>query len=1724
MDAENAKEAGKIVVGTETDWTKHVASRDSFLALHVSEDGHMYERLRLASTGDMALYGTNGQNHLSLSAQSGDITADGNVMLNGEAGIFFTDLYSIDQLSNGQLKFSALKTDGQIVLDAGSSGTLSVSARQFNVDLEEELILGSDLRVTGVTRYADGADAFALEQRNLDLFVDAGAAGSMFVSARATTFHGDLVLQTKAGSAASCPGGDASSKVACEGAAASPTGYTYTAAVNPRNTSRLTLASDSDSFRLVNSESKLKWERATASDSFTAYSELVTLDGDGNFQLAQGSLTVAEVFSAESQLNETITRGNMKLLSIGGQAEQASLYVQETTGMCTNGGDPATKTTCEGVPGSLTGNTWTDSTPELRISTAADRGSVIVYPGISDSSRDPASGFFKVRDVFSVQAADGSTAVAGNINIGGLPTSAEDAAATVQSGNANGKSSISFSDGTRTFDMVKSRALLSLHSSDAAGIINIAPGETAGQLQVNFDRLRVNSDTGNIVGRGDLTLGGTRSGNCADDETTSANMDCISPFIYNGASQTGCITVDSVDKCATRVNELNEVTSWGTNCSPCPEGQRTLSVISADGNSVVSISGKQGVNAHGQLRLGTAHTITSIADTLDIVAANSAGTVKFTPGTNGAFKVFGDKFQISGPDGDVVGLGDWSIGDLSVNGAATLTVVSPDAVATLLVKTAASAQQAVATIASGSHSLALSQTDAESLLRGSGTLELKAPAGVLLDSNAAITGSLVFDASASTNNGALAFGADKASLAIASGNLQVVVNSGDLVLTGDNLNFNAGKFSVDGTTGNTAFGGQLSLGLITSNEASLQFTTSHNSFSVTAGAALVMSSSDDAGNIWMKPGSDSGRFKIGDNFITHASTGATEIRGDLTVGQTAGTHVISKLHGNDAASLIIGSASDNVASKILLGREGSSATFEMSQIDGQLSIESAGDAGTVQVKAASVTMNVSGFNINAGDFSITQGTGAFGGNLTVGETSTQEPRLLKVVSPTSSASMEIVAGSSEAASLILTSGAGSSAGVKLEQIGTSLRVQALDATGDITLSPGSAASAKLWLNGNTCIEKDDYAVSFDLSDTSLGPSATFKDGSSSSTISHKNDAMKLSCVDGADGTIALEAGSAFRVNTDKLVIFAATGQVHTAADLSVGSMTSSGTRTLTVQSAADAQLRLEPTGAGDAKVIFGTGNTNVFTVSKVGSTLRMAGAGSSQDIDLVPQGSFTVGGTLFSVAGNSGNIATKGDAIIGCATCTGERKFTVESSDENVILELSPASTSKSATLGLGTGGNRFSFSQSAHTLSLNSASTDAQLNLLPDSSHTGQVTIGDAKFIVNAADGETVMHGDLTVGAVSGARTATIQSTNNAVTMDLQSGSGSTATIKFGEASSSNVFQLAKVDSQTLSLAASGFNSGVLRLEPGSTGRLEVGGTDTNSAALVLDLTASSLAVRSDLTVVGSGNRTFAVSSSSGSASASAEGSTAASLTVSTTGTDAATVGTFSTVDGTASLNVLANGEGKAAATKIQSGSSTSTLSLIPGSLNSAASLQLGTTTEGATLEALGTTLTLTSQHAAGTIKLNPGSSTGVVNMANGLLTVSPAVGSSGTVSTSGDLTVGGALSLSALNLPSGSASGTSGQTINQPSGLLTRTTSSLARASSSSSQVPIETISLTNSKITTSSVVVGSVVSQCNADTVVTIIKISPGAGTVDFTMANVGLGDCANQEYSLSFVVLN
>ena len=129
------------------------------------------------------------------------------------------------------------------------------------------------------------------------------------------------------------------------------------------------------------------------------------------------------------------------------------------------------------------------------------------------------------------------------------------------------------------------------------------------------------------------------------------------------------------------------------------------------------------------------------------------------------------------------------------------------------------------------------------------------------------------------------------------------------------------------------------------------------------------------------------------------------------------------------------------------------------------------------------------------------------------------------------------------------------------------------------------------------------------------------------------------------------------------------------------------------------------------------------------------------------------------------------------------------------------------------------------------------------------------------------------------------------------------------------------------------------------------------------------------------------------------------------------------------------------------------------------------------------------------------------------------------GVVATSGDLEIAGSLTLESLALPTGTATGTTGIIINKPTGKVSHPSSSLGRISDETIlTVPAETITLTNSLITSDSVVIASVIEQCNVDTVVLVSKIETSAGQVVFTMSNAGIADCSNQVYTVSFAVLS
>ena len=1751
MDAINAKESGKLLVGTSSDWTQVAATRDSYMAFHVAEDGVVYERMRVNSDGDITMPGTDGTSNIVLSAQSGDVSSTGSINLLNDGGIFFKDggscsdpaytteatctfhlgtwtfanLYAMELLPDLSMKMSSINDGGTMIMDMGTTGDFTIVAGTVTFDIHEELNLAADLRINGVTRFAPDPEAFALEQRTNDFHLTSGGscsdpaltteatctgtwtrAGEFFADVLRSTFTGDMVLQ------------------------ADPTGA---------HSAALSLSDSQTSFQLIRDAPtgllKLQYDEFAPNvhGLNPPFADIATFDGSGSFTLTTGSFIVGDMFRVDVATEQTTARGQINIKSTD-DANQATVLLNSA------------------------------ATPELVISTHSAVGTVILNPGGT-------TGFLKVRDVFSVQGSDGATDIAGNVRVGGLTAPGAAASLTVSSGNIAEKAELVLSDGTDSFDMVKLNRntvpYLTLTSSDVAGVIDVAPGETTGEFRVNFDRMVVDSNTGSVTTRGDLTLGGVVSGYCADDVTTARTMDCIFPFKHNGASISACAAAASVglggggSYCATKVDELGEHTSLGDSCRVCAEGPRTLSVESRDSRAVLALSGQHNSDTHGEiqfgLRIAPAHGITSAGDLLDISASASAGSVQISPGAAGSMSVFGDKFRISGPDADVVGHGTWSVGEMGENGAANLHVVSPDAAATFTVNAAAASQPASAVFESaGSHQLTISQTDAAAAVAGSGTIQMSSTGGLLLSSDVASNSALIFDSSASAAAGSLVTGSQKATLSMAAADFQLAVQSGDILLSAATLSLSVDKFTVDGASGDTHVAGLLSVGVPGSiggsASAVLRLDNSLNAFTVTATNDLTISSVTADADVWIQPGTSTGQFKIGNDFFVTSSSGNVVTRGDLLVGDASADHISTEVTTGlpaGSATLAIAAATATGPSVLRLGKSGSS-TFEITQTNGLLSIASTDNAGTCQVAAAAVAMNIvagGALALNTDEFTVTDGVGAFAGDLTVGGAAgLAGARQLHVEAGIAAATVRVAAGAGTDAKLLLTAADGSTAGAHLVQNGAALTIAALDSAGTITVSPGSDAAATLLVTSDTKVEAGTNKIHLGVATAADGAVMTLSDATGSlSTVTQLTDTLTLSCVDGSDGAVNVEAGDAVRLNTDGLVVYAAgavasAGETHTAGDLKVGGSASAGagTRALTVQSDdADAQLLLQPSSGGAATMVFGSDAVNTFTVSKVGDVLTTTAAGTSTDIDFVPGGSLTVGGSsIFSVAAATGNVATAGDATIGCSACAGIRTLTVASSDQHIFFALSPQSQFKDVTVSLGTAGNKFDIKQTMHKIQLTAASADATLELLPDGVGSS-MSIGDNKFVVDVADGSARARGNLVVGGITaadaGARESSTVSYDGDATHTLSSGPGATATLTLGERNGAETFALQRVGT-ALSLAAAGTTTGTLTIDPGSAGSVLLGlQGDGVTPVLLLDLGTPHLTMRGDLTVGGSaasGDRALALESTDGAVALSGSGSTAAALTLASTAVGADTTVTFSAED-EAALTLRADGTGGSALT-VASVGGLATLSITPGNQNFAATLALGTATEGIEMTAAATTVTMAHKHTSGIIAINPGTTgAGKLDVASGLLTVSPAVGASGTVAISGDLTVGGSFTLETLALGRDVGTGSTGQTINKPTGKLTSSASTLGRIDDPSViTVPFETLTLSNNLVTADSVVVASVISQCNVDTVVLITKITTtgtagaGDGQVVFTMSNVGIADCANEAYTVSFAVLN
>ena len=102
--------------------------------------------------------------------------------------------------------------------------------------------------------------------------------------------------------------------------------------------------------------------------------------------------------------------------------------------------------------------------------------------------------------------------------------------------------------------------------------------------------------------------------------------------------------------------------------------------------------------------------------------------------------------------------------------------------------------------------------------------------------------------------------------------------------------------------------------------------------------------------------------------------------------------------------------------------------------------------------------------------------------------------------------------------------------------------------------------------------------------------------------------------------------------------------------------------------------------------------------------------------------------------------------------------------------------------------------------------------------------------------------------------------------------------------------------------------------------------------------------------------------------------------------------------------------------------------------------------------------------------------------------------------------------------------ATGATGQTIDKATGIVTSSPSTLPPYTPNSvTSVTLETIVMDNNRVTPSSVIVASIVQNCNPDTLLTVVQTTPIMGQVTFKVANVGAAACASETFQLAFVVL-
>jgi hypothetical protein len=351
-------------------------------------------------------------------------------------------------------------------------------------------------------------------------------------------------------------------------------------------------------------------------------------------------------------------------------------------------------------------------------------------------------------------------------------------------------------------------------------------------------------------------------------------------------------------------------------------------------------------------------------------------------------------------------------------------------------------------------------------------------------------------------------------------------------------------------------------------------------------------------------------------------------------------------------------------------------------------------------------------------------------------------------------------------------------------------------------------------------------------------------------------------------------------------------------------------------------------------------------------------------------------------------------------------------------------------------------------------------------------------QFTVDGNNGATQAKGDLTVGGstIPSMRTLTVASSDDSVLTVLSAADTTKdSTLRLTDAAGANAFDIMKDDTVLKIQAANA--AGIIEINPGAgSGVLRV-----NADKFTVSGASGDTTMRGDVTIGGS------------------------------------------SVTGTKSVTVESNDEHV-------------TLALQAGN-GKEPKITFGDGLKSFTMKQLNSALSLSADSTDGTIQINPGSS-------SGSLTIGPTSGNNVVIDTAtantaidGTLTVVGKSTLSQLDIETALATGSSNVRIDKATGILTSAPSRLTPyttngggaldANAASSSPNVDTLILQNTRVTSSSVVMATVVGQCNDNTMVTVRTTVCTTGEVTFTTVNLGTQACdidSSERYEIAFVVLN